>query len=126
MIKEEPIILLLEDHARDHQVVGNVLALLEQMNVVSVRHDDKNALDFFSNEVFSPQVIVMYMDRQEITSIELSENAYLLKLREFGLKEIESHINCIINPAGSNCPISLLDFLSSVCISKDYIPCVAN
>lgn len=124
---EEPVILLLEDFARDKRTVSNVMQILEEMKIVSAHYGDKNALDFFSDhDGPSPSVIIMYMDRPEMISIQFAENAYLIQLEEYGLASLEDELDCEVSPAGANCPISLIQFLASVSVSKGFITSIDN
>lgn len=119
--------MLLEDYSADERTVNNILQILEEMRVVSIKRGDKNALDFFADEEGpAPSVILMYMDRPDMISIDFSENAYLIQMEEYGLSAIENELNCEVSPAGSNGPINLLHFLASVSISKGFIAVVDN
>ena len=124
---EEPVILLLEDFGADERTVNNILQILEEMRVVCVKRGDKNALDFFAeDEGPAPSVIIMYMDRPEMISIEFAENAYLIQLEEYGLCALEDQLECEVNPAGSKGSINLLHFFGSVSISKGFISMIDN
>jgi len=123
---DEPIIMLLEDHECDAEKVGKVMHVLERNKVISYKVGNKNALDFFSDEDAIPSVIIMFMNSPNLVSVEFAENAYLLQLDRFASDEWGLDLNCMVMPSGVDSPLHLIDFLRSICNSKEFIFCTAN
>ncbi len=122
----EPIVLLLEDWEHDGERVSELLWMLEEMKIISVRFENKNTLDFGASDEEMPSVLLMYLNRTEYYAISFLENAYIIQFQQFGLKVLEREFNCTICPAGTEDRISILDFLSSVCASSGPLSCTAN
>ena len=123
---DEPTIMWLQDYESDAGNVEKVMHVLERNKVISYRIGNKNALDFFSDEELIPSIIIMFMNSPNLVSIEFAENAYLLQLQRFNSDEWGMDLNCMVVPSGVEQPLHLIDFLRSICSSKEFMFCTAN
>lgn len=122
----EPVILLLEDFDRDAGKVQGMLRVLENMKIIGMRYQRKNTLDFFADQDGEPALIVMFLDREDIWSVEFSSRSYFLRFKNFGLEELFDGLDTTVTPVSGNADLDLLDLLGTISCTEGYNLCLDN
>jgi hypothetical protein len=123
---QEPVILLLEDFDRDAGKVHTILRALENMKVIGMRYQKTNTLGFFSDQEGDPSLIVMFLDREDIWSVEFSSHSYFLRFEHFGLNGLFTGINLDVKPVASNDSLDLLELVRTISTTEGYNLCLDN
>lgn len=125
----KPNVLLLESFEKDGLRIKNVLNWLQELKIISLQHDKKNALSFSATELEAtsyPHIFLMYMNKAEVSRIDFLENAYLLHTESFALYAEKIKFNCAVHPVGGKAQLRLIDFLKEISLSSRYLACVHN
>ncbi|MFZ6051981.1 hypothetical protein [Halocola ammonii] len=125
----KPNVLLLESFEKDGIRIKSVLNWLQELKIISLHHDKKNALSFSATELEAtsyPHIFLMYMNKTEISRIDFLENAYLLHTQSFLNYAERIKFNCHLHPVGGKEKLRILDFLKEISMSSRYLACVHN
>lgn len=122
-----PRVLLVEDYNKDFLKIEHVLDVLEELQIVHFHTEHQNALNFPVDERSKAPVLrIMYMNKNYSAAIFFGQSAMMLNTMSFQLSELMVELDAVVNRAGEEEPVQLIELLSEIFREQRHYPVIHN